>query len=323
MGWNGSGGDSAMKGDPLVWKAGVPSSRSRMAALWQDRPVGLVGLGLIGGSLGLDLQAAGAQVRAWVHRPATAERALERGLAQQVSTTAEVLQGCGLVVLALPLDLLMAPGRALVDALPEDAVVTDVGSVKAPVLTVWSELTRRFVGGHPMAGTAQAGVEAAQRGLFQGRPWVTTPCASTDPEALEAVRQLALAVGSHHLSCPAEAHDRAVALISHLPVLVSAALLQAADQGAFGEERELVRALASSGFADTTRVGGGNPQLGALMCRWNRDAVLSALGHYQTQLQALQHAVEGKDWGALQEGLRQSQSIRPEFVAQSPAKAAN
>ena len=290
-----------------------------MAVLWQDRPVGLVGLGLIGGSLGLDLQAQGAQVRAWVHRPQTAERALERGLAQQVSTSPEVLEGCGLVVLALPLDQLMAPAAELVDSLPAGAVVTDVGSVKGPVLALWGTLTPRFVGGHPMAGTAQAGVEAGQRGLFQGRPWVVTPESHTDPEALEAVQQLAIAVGSQPLRCSAEAHDRAVALISHLPVLVSAALLEAADQGATGEEQQLARALASSGFADTTRVGGGNPQLGTLMCRWNRDAVLSALEHYQKQLAGLQHAVEGKDWGTLQESLRQSQSIRPEFVGGSPA----
>jgi arogenate dehydrogenase (NADP+) len=290
-----------------------------MAVLWQDRPVGLVGLGLIGGSLGLDLQAQGAQVRAWVHRPQTAERALERGLAQQVSTSPEVLAGCGLVVLALPLDQLMAPAPELVCSLPAGAVVTDVGSVKAPVLALWSTLTPHFVGGHPMAGTARAGVEAGQRGLFQGRPWVVTPERHTDPEALEAVQQLAIAVGSQPLQCSAEAHDRAVALISHLPVLVSAALLGAADQGATGEGQQLARALASSGFADTTRVGGGNPQLGTLMCRWNRDAVLSALVHYQKQLAGLQHAVEGKDWGTLQESLRQSQSIRPEFVGGSPA----
>ncbi|MEB3325569.1 MAG: prephenate/arogenate dehydrogenase [Cyanobacteriota bacterium] len=285
-----------------------------MAVLWQDRPVGLVGLGLIGGSLGLDLQAQGAQVRAWVHRPQTAERALERGLAQQVSTSPEVLTGCGLVVLALPLDQLMAPAPELVGSLPAGAVVTDVGSVKVPVLALWSTLTPRFVGGHPMAGTAQAGVEAGQRGLFQGRPWVVTPERHTDPEALEAVQQLAIAVGSQPLQCSAEAHDQAVALISHLPVLVSAALLGTADQGATGEGQQLARALASSGFADTTRVGGGNPQLGTLMCRWNRDAVLSALGHYQRELDTLIEALKGEDWPSLTRQLEQAQSIRPPFL---------
>lgn len=285
-----------------------------MAALWQDRPVGLVGLGLIGGSLGLDLQAAGALVRAWVHRPQTAERALERGLAQQVSTEAAILEGCGLVVLALPLDQLVAPSPELIHALPPQAVVTDVGSVKGPVLAAWRGKPVRFVGSHPMAGTAEAGVEAGQRQLFQGRPWVITPEAHTDPEALEVVQQLASAMGSQPLLCSAEAHDRAVALISHLPVLVSAALLEAADRGAIGENQELARSLASSGFADTTRVGGGNPELGSLMCRWNREAVLSALMHYQAGLDALIHAVREEDWTTLKACLQRAQAIRPDFL---------
>ena len=285
-----------------------------MAVLWRDRPVGLVGLGLIGGSLGLDLGAAGAEVRAWVHRPQTAERARERGLAGEVSTQAEVLQGCGLVVLALPLDQLLAPSAELVAALPADAVVTDVGSVKAPVLAAWSLLTPWFVGSHPMAGTARAGVEAGERGLCQGRPWVTTPTEHTDPAALEAVRELAAAVGSQSLSCSAEAHDRAVALISHLPVVVGAALIAAAEHGAIEEERALVRALASSGFADTTRVGGGNPQLGALMCQGNRQAVLAALTHYQRELEELTRLIHAEDWPALQERLQQGQALRPEFL---------
>ncbi|MEB3243864.1 MAG: prephenate/arogenate dehydrogenase [Cyanobacteriota bacterium] len=285
-----------------------------MAALWRERPVGLVGLGLIGGSLGLDLRAAGADVRAWVHREDTAARARERGLAQRVSTDAEVLADCALVVLALPLDQLVAPSQALVGALPRQAVVTDVGSVKAPVLKAWRGLWPRFVAGHPMAGTSQAGVDAGQRDLFRDRPWVLTPEAGTDAEALAAVGDLAEAVGSRPLRCDAESHDRAVALISHLPVVVSAALLAAADRGADAPAHTLVRALASSGFADTTRVGGGNPELGTLMCRHNRQAVLTALSLYETELAELARAIRREDWAALRGRLEHSKAIRPEFL---------
>ena len=182
-----------------------------MTSLWRERPVGIVGLGLIGGSLGLDLLAQGARVQALVHRPATAERALERGLATVVSTDPAVLRDCGLIVLALPLDRLLHPPEALLAALPTAAVVTDVGSVKAPVLERWRQLDR-FVASHPMAGTAEAGVEAGLRGLFEGRPWVATPEASTDPAALAAVQQLAEAVGAQWLTCGASAHDQASAV---------------------------------------------------------------------------------------------------------------
>ena len=344
-----------------------------MTALWQRQPVGIVGLGLIGGSLGLDLLARGATVRALVHRQAIAERALERGLASAVSTDPELLRDCGLVVLALPLDLLLDPPSQLLASLPPGAVITDVGSVKLPVLQTWTALlgperASRFVASHPMAGTAQAGVEAGIAGLFQGRPWVATPGEGTDPSALAAVAELAEAVGARWLTCGAADHDRAVALISHLPVLVSAALLQAADRGAaagsatvhdgvvhagvvhagvvragviratavsagagaanvlVGEGSsaaldpgvatlsELVRSLASSGFADTTRVGGGNPELGTLMARGNRQPLLAALAQYRQALAELEGLVAAESWAELQASLTEAQRLRPPFL---------
>ena len=293
-----------------------------MTALWRQRPIGIVGLGLIGGSLGLDLQARGAVVQALVHRPATAERARQRGLATEISTDPSVLADCALVVLALPLEQLLDPSPALLRALPAGAVITDVGSVKGPLLDVWTErlgpqAAGRFVPSHPMAGTARAGVEAGEAGLFEGRPWVATPTQRTDPQALEAVRQLAEAVGARWLTCGAADHDRAVALISHLPVLVGAALLQAADHGASAASAtlpELVRALASSGFADTTRVGGGNPELGTWMARWNREALLEALREYRLALAELERQVEAQQWSALQASLTEGQRLRPEFL---------
>ena len=356
-----------------------------MTALWQRHPVGIVGLGLIGGSLGLDLLARGATVRALVHRQATAERALERGLASEVSTDPAVLCDCALVVLALPLDRLLDPSPELLAALPPAAVITDVGSVKGPVLEAWTALlgaerASRFVASHPMAGTAQAGVEAGAAGLFRGRPWVATPAEVTDPQALSAVQELAGAVGAHWLTCGAADHDRAVALISHLPVLVSAALLLAADRGAgdfvrsgavsseaissgaprpepgaggagrFAADRlaadrlaagsaaaaadgaaaprsaeaasdpagsdlsQLVRSLASGGFADTTRVGGGNPELGTLMARCNRESLLVALAQYRRALVDLEHLVAGESWPELQASLAEAQRLRPDFL---------
>lgn len=279
-------------------------------------PIGIVGLGLIGGSLGLDLQARGCVVRALVHRQATAERARARGLATVVSTDLAVLADCALVVLALPLDRLLEPPPDLVAALPEQAVITDVGSVKQPVLACWRALHPRFVASHPMAGTARAGVEAGLAGLFVGRPWVATPEAETDPAALGAVQALAELVGAAWIRCGAVEHDRAVALISHLPVLASAALLTNADRAAAATGLSLlVRTLASSGFADTTRVGGGNPQLGTLMARSNREAVQAALGSYRQQIEHLEQLLQRGDWPALQQLLEQASVLRPEFVA--------
>jgi len=278
-----------------------------MTISWRDRPIGVVGLGLIGGSLALDLRAQGLRVQALVHREATAQRARERGLADQVSTDPAVLADCALVVLALPLDRLLEPSSELLGALPAGAVITDVGSVKGPVLDRWGPWPR-FVASHPMAGTAQAGVEAGLAGLFAGRPWVATPTDATDPEALAVVRGLAEAVDARWIECLAADHDQAVALISHLPVLLGAALIEAAGQA------PLARALASSGFADTSRVGAGNPELGSLMARYNREALLVALARYRTSLAVLEQLVQGGDWPGLEQRLVQAQAHRPEFL---------
>ena len=281
--------------------------------------VGIVGLGLIGGSLGLDLRALGWSVQGLVHRTATAERALERGLVDAVSTDPACLSSCDLVILSLPIPALLAPESTLVEAIPESAVVTDVGSVKQPVLEVWRSLHPRFVASHPMAGTASAGVEAGQAGLFRGRPWIATPEAGTDPTAVEVVRTLAHDLGSQWHTASAEQHDQAVALISHMPVLVSAALLRTAGDERDPEIRQLAQSLASSGFADSTRIGGGNPDLGVAMASSNSAAVLKALAAYRWSLEQLEDAVLRNNWQQLHRELQRTQSLRPDYQQSSPA----
>ena len=279
---------------------------------------GVVGLGLIGGSLGLDLQSRGWRVQGLVHRQATAERALARGLVSAVSTDPACLRGCDLVILALPIPLLLNPAPDLLEALPRDAVITDVGSVKKPVLEAWNSLHPRFVASHPMAGTAAAGVEAGLAGLFQGRPWIATPDAETDPDALAVVEAVARDLGSHWLTSGAAQYDQAVALISHLPVLVSAALLRSVGEERDPELRQLAMALASSGFADTSRVGGGNPDLGVAMASSNREAVLRGLAAYRWSLEQLEEAVLRDNWPQLRQELERTQALRPEFLRTAP-----
>ena len=283
--------------------------------------VGIVGLGLIGGSLGLDLRSLGWSVQGLVHRTATAERALERGLVDAVSTDPACLSSCDLVVLSLPIPALLAPESTLLEAIPESAVVTDVGSVKQPVLEVWRSLHPRFVASHPMAGTASAGVEAGQAGLFRGRPWIATPEAGTDPTAVEVVRTLAHDLGSQWHTASAEQHDQAVALISHMPVLVSAALLRTAGDERDPEIRQLAQSLASSGFADSTRIGGGNPDLGVAMASSNSAAVLKALAAYRWSLEQLEDAVLRNNWQQLHRELQRTQSLRPDYQQSSPTGA--
>ena len=288
--------------------------QERNADLAGFNRVGVVGLGLIGGSIGLDLRALGVRVQGLVHRASTAERALQRGLVDAVSSDPACLEGCDLVVLALPLEALLQPEDALIKALPSEAVITDVGSVKGAVLEVWRDRHPRFVASHPMAGTAESGVESGCSGLFQGRAWVGTPEAQTDSEALKQVRALAGLLGAHWVSADPLIHDQAVALISHLPVMVSAALLRVLGEERDPRVRDLARQLASSGFADTTRVGGGNPALGTAMASHNTSALLKSLAAYRWSLEQLEEAIINGHWSQLEKELDKTRALRPGFL---------
>ncbi len=276
--------------------------------------IGIVGLGLIGGSLGLDLQKLGFQVFGLVHRETTLKRAKERQLAQVVDTDPQILSDCSLIILASPLPEIIAPSKELLNCINPNSVVTDVGSVKAPVIKVWEKLHSKFVGSHPMAGTSASGVEAGQSELFKNCPWVATPTKGTDQEALEVVHHLAVSLGSKWVIADAKAHDKAVALISHMPVIVSAALLNMTKEiGLQGHDLELARILSSSGYKDTTRVGGGNPSLGVNMACNNTESILEAINSYQLSLERLKSIIKTKEWEELQTELTQAKVIRSEF----------
>ena len=132
------------------------------------------------------------------------------------------------------------------------------------------------------------------------------------------VEAVARDLGCHWLTSGAAQHDQAVALISHLPVLVSAALLRAVGEERDPEIRQLAIALASSGFADTSRVGGGNPDLGVAMASSNREAVLKGLAAYRWSLEQLEEAVLRDNWPQLRQELERTQALRPEFLRTAP-----
>jgi arogenate dehydrogenase (NADP+) len=283
--------------------------------------IGIVGLGLIGGSIGLDLRSIGHRVVGVSQRSSTCERAIERGAVDEASTDASILSTCEVVFLCTPLSHLISTVEKIAPFLSKTAILTDVGSVKTPIvraMTTCTTVSNPFVGGHPMSGTAETGIQAAQSGLFLGNPYVLTPVLTpteqTPREAVEVVASLAVALGSVLYECSPEAHDRAVALISHLPVMVSASLIQACSAEEDPQVRQLAQQLASSGFRDTSRVGGGNPELGRLMAEFNTPALLVALRRYRSQLDGLIGQIESGQWDALQASLGETQRDRPGYL---------
>ena len=279
-----------------------------------SKNIGIVGLGLIGGSLGLDLQKLGYTVYGITHREKTAHKARERKLAQIVSTDPSVLKNCSLIFIALPLEQLLNPSPALIKAIPRDAVVTDVGSVKVPVLSIWNKLHPRFVASHPMTGTEESGVTAGQHGLFKNKPWVVTPNKETDQQALEIVHQISLSLGSNWISSAAQIHDEAVSLISHLPVIISASLLNTLSKDIKPSLYSLAKNIASSGFADTSRVGGGNPKLGVSMAKFNKKNILRHLTSYKYSLELFEKYLLEENWNELEKIFVSTQEKRQNFI---------
>ncbi|APB33515.1 arogenate dehydrogenase [Gloeomargarita lithophora Alchichica-D10] len=272
--------------------------------------IGIVGLGLIGGSLALDWRRAGHTITGVSRSGETVALAQERGVIDRGGLEVSLLHPCEVVVLCVPLDRLVAMAIAVCPHLKPDAILTDVGSVKAPVVQAITPFWPGFIGGHPMAGTAEQGIQAAQPHLFRQRPYVLTPTPQSDPRQLAQLQTLIQALGAQEFLCDPHAHDRAVAWISHLPIWVSAALL-----GAFAQEPDpqiyaLAQQLASSGWRDTTRVGGGNPELGVCLVHYNRENILRGLRQYQQELAQVIGMVEQQDIAALTAYLHHSQGLR-------------
>ncbi len=279
--------------------------------------IGIVGLGLIGGSLGLDLKAQGHEILGVSRRDRTCTVAVERGVADRASTELSSLSEADVIFLCTPIGQLQTTVEQLIPHLQPSTILTDVGSVKGSVVSTIAPLWPNFVGGHPMSGTHENGVDAAVRDLFVGNPYVLTPIDSTPPASVETIGHLVTAIGSKLLHCDPESHDRAVAWISHLPVMISTSLIAACLAETDPAVFDLAQALASTGFRDTSRVGGGNPELGRMMAEYNQSALLQTLHQYRSKLDQIIGQVETGEWSALTETFEATRSARPKFLKES------
>src|SRR3954471_10155372 len=183
--------------------------------------VQIVGTGLIGGSLGLALRKQGWHVTGQDRDGARAQRARELGALDEVGTDVDA----DLTFVATPVSAVPDEARA---ALARGGIVTDVGSVKGAVVAAVDH--PRFVGGHPMAGSEQEGVDGADPELFEGATWVLTPTAATDPAAYARLRAIVSSVGADVVAVDPDRHDELVALVSHVPHLTAATLMVLADE---------------------------------------------------------------------------------------------
>ena len=275
--------------------------------------IGIVGLGLIGGSIGLDLRSRGFNVFGVSSRQQTCDRAQARGVVNEASIHLSLMAAADVVFICTPLGSIEPIVRELVPYLSPDTIVTDVGSVKTPIVQAVSSLWPNFVGGHPMAGTAESGIEAAVKDLFVGRPYVLTPTPQTPALAVDKVEEIARLLGAKVYRCEPEEHDRAVAWISHLPLMASATLVAAGVREGDRDIVNLAQNLASSGFRDTSRVGGGNPELGVMVAKYNREELLRSLSIYRDCLDEFISDIKAENWQALEHKLKLTQQARQNY----------
>ncbi|MCS6858965.1 MAG: prephenate dehydrogenase/arogenate dehydrogenase family protein [Abditibacteriales bacterium] len=259
--------------------------------------VAVIGIGLIGGSYGLALKARGLArcVIGVARRETTRHIARSVGAADETTDDArEAVREADLVILCTPVGSIADMAQHIAPTLQRDCVVTDAGSTKVGIVRDCEAiLGRRFVGGHPMAGSHETGPQWARADLFVGATYVLTPTPQTDPAALETVRTLAEKLGARPLLLDALTHDELVAFTSHLPHVVAFALANAV--AAKQKENPHAAQLAASGFRDMTRLAASDPQLWTDICLANRDAVLTAIAEFERQLRALKSALVDED----------------------------
>jgi len=276
--------------------------------------LGLIGCGMMGGSFALALKRAGLvkRVVGYSKSPSTTERARQLGVIDVEAPSALLaVSGADLVLLAVPVSATEATFKAIRHLVRGNVLIMDVGSTKREVIDaarrVLKDQVGVFVPAHPIAGKEVAGVEHADADLYHGRQVILTPIERTLTGQLEKAAQLWTALGCHVKQMSPEAHDAAYAAVSHLPHLVSFALMNAIQSQAAAQD---FLSLAGPGFRDFTRIAASDPAVWRDILMSNREELLAQSRHFQRALHALETAINAGNPDALEALIDQASSAR-------------
>lgn len=261
----------------------------------------IVGLGLMGASLGYDLRGHCRQVTGLVRRPESVTEALASGCVDQATTDPAVaLPDADLVILATPVRVLLRQIAEFGPLLQPGALLTDMGSTKVEICRALEAVPAhvQVIGGHPMCGKEQSGLAAAEPGLYRDCTYVLCPLSRTSDASQRLMLELVRHIGARPLALGPHRHDHLVAAISHLPYVVSSALV--AHVAAVGEDDDRVWEIAASGFRDTSRVAASEVKVMLDILLTNRKAVLAAIDDYQMRLIGLRELLARGDEAGLQ-----------------------
>lgn len=284
--------------------------------------IAIIGLGLIGGSIGLALKRANlpeAEIAGTARTRDTLQKAKKMGAIDVAEPTAEdAVRGARVVIIASPILTIPRILDEIAPVLEEGAIVTDAASTKGAVMR-WAKeklpAHAHFVGGHPMAGKETQGIDVAEATLFEGKPWVVVPPADAPEEAVKSVIALAQICGAEPVFMDAEEHDSYVAAISHLPLTLASALFSVVFGSAAWPE---LASLASSGFRDTTRLASSSPEMAHDIMQTNRDNIIHWIDRLMDELYKYRKAIEAGESEPLLGHFARPQIERDNFLTAGP-----
>lgn len=280
--------------------------------------VAIIGLGLMGGSLGLAIKRLGlAKVSAYARREETRQLALGMGVADSVhDTPGAALRGADVAVLCTPVCTMPQLAKECMDAFEPGCVVTDVGSTKADLVRemdlLFQNAKASFVGSHPIAGSEKTGVASSRTDLYKGAVTAVTPTAGAREEDVLRIMDLWSRVGARVVRLDPEMHDALVAKTSHLPHLIAALLVTTTARSPIQKDLSM---FCGPGFRDTTRIAGGSPEMWHDIVKTNREAILDELRLFESSLGELIRLIEGQDYDGVRRHLEQARLLRTQLLS--------
>ncbi|MFN7167793.1 MAG: prephenate/arogenate dehydrogenase family protein [Pannonibacter sp.] len=297
-----------------------------MSSAHFDR-IALIGIGLIGSSLARIIRQEGLarEIVISTRSPETLARAEELKLGDRYCTDAgEAVVDADLVIVSVPVGASEAVARAIASHLKPGAILTDVGSTKASVVSQMAPHVPEgvhFIPGHPIAGTEHSGPDAGFASLFQNRWCILTPIEGTDPSAVDHLAAFWTACGSNVDVMDPQHHDLVLAIVSHLPHIIAYNIVGTADDLETVTKSEVIK-YSASGFRDFTRLAASDPTMWRDVCLHNKDAILEMLSRFSEDLAALQRAIRWGDGQALFDLFTRTRGIRRSIIEAGQETAA-
>ncbi len=280
--------------------------------------VAIVGLGLMGASLAMDLRGYCAEIIGASRSPVTLKYALDHQIVDRVTEFSPDLE-CDLIILAAPVrtiiqQLQMMSVYNFTDHSPKKTVVLDLGSTKTEIVHAMQTLPARFdpIGGHPMCGKEMSGIQQAEANLYRNKTFILTPLECTSDGGVILVKEMVRTIGGLPLILTPERQDDLVAMTSHLPYLLASALMMTT----LGKDDEQLWNVAAAGFRDTSRLAASDLTMMMDILLTNRDAILDALSHYRNCLETLTSFLRSADESALRQVLSRTQNKRSNLFRQ-------